>query len=170
MRLPKSSWRTMLTKLGYKPARHRRGARVSRSRDLRMESLETRELLTMDPIAEAGGPYTVPEGGTVVLDGSASYDPDGPNRIVSYAWDLDGDGSFGETGPDAVRGDETRIRPTFSAAGLDGPGTYSVGLKVTDLDGRTNLVADTATVSITNVAPTLSIDGAPTIQEGGALP
>ncbi len=138
-----------------------------------MESLETRQMLAVDPIAEAGGPYTVSEGGTLVLDGSASYDPDGPNRIVSYAWDLDGDGSFGETGPDAVRGDETRIRPTFLAAGLDGvgldgPGSYTVSLKVKDMDDRWSTSSDTVTISIANVAPTLSIDGAPTIQEGGA--
>src|SRR3712207_7501064 len=38
-----------------------------------------------------------------------------------YAWDLDGDGTFGETGVAAARGAETGPTPTFSAAGLAGP-------------------------------------------------
>jgi hypothetical protein len=48
----------------------------------------------------------VGEGGTVVLDGSASSDPDPLDSIALYEWDLDGDGVFGETGADAERGDE----------------------------------------------------------------
>ena len=71
------------------------------------------------PVAEANGPYTVPEGGSVTLDGSGSSDPD-PGDTLTYAWDLDGDDIYGETGADAA-GDETGATPTFSAAGLDGP-------------------------------------------------
>jgi hypothetical protein len=46
------------------------------------------------PTADAGGPYTVLDGGSVVLSGSAS-DPD-PGDILTYEWDLDGDGNYGE--------------------------------------------------------------------------
>lgn len=38
------------------------------------------------PVANAGGPYTVPEGGLVTLGGSGS-DADGD--ILAFAWDLD---------------------------------------------------------------------------------
>ena len=43
------------------------------------------------PVAEANGPYTVSEGGSVTLDGTGSHDPD-PGDTLTYAWDLDGDG------------------------------------------------------------------------------
>ncbi len=106
------------------------------------------------PFAEAGGPYTVAEGGSVQLNGSAST-----GTGLTYAWDLDGDGIYGETGAAATRGDETGATPTFLATGLDGPGTYTVSLRVTD--GSSNTATDTATINITNVAPTVSITGAP---------
>ncbi|WP_428938143.1 PKD domain-containing protein [Fontivita pretiosa] len=110
-------------------------------------------------VANAGGPYTVGEGGSVQLDGSGSS-----GSGLSYAWDLDGDGIFGESGTAATRGDETGATPTFNAAGLDGPATRTVSLRVTDSGGNT--ATDTATISITNVAPTLTISGADTVAEG----
>ena len=106
------------------------------------------------PTANAGGPYTVPEGGSVTLDGSQSTDPNQPASTLNYQWDLNGNGIFGETGTAATRGDETGINPTFSAAGLDGPGSYSVALRVTNNSGLTS--TSTATISITNVPPTVN--------------
>jgi hypothetical protein len=55
------------------------------------------EGFSLPPIAEAGGSYTVAEGSSVPLDGAASYVPD-PGDVLTYAWDLDGDGVYGETG------------------------------------------------------------------------
>lgn len=52
------------------------------------------------PIADPGGPYYGMVGDTIVFDGTASYDPDTTacggvvDSIVSWAWDLDGDGQF----------------------------------------------------------------------------
>ncbi len=54
------------------------------------------------PVADAGGPYSGKPGDTIWFNGCASYDPDtsqcagAMDSIVSYAWDLDGDGQFGE--------------------------------------------------------------------------
>jgi len=90
------------------------------------------------PSADAGGPYTVDEGGTVLLSASATDTEGGP---LSYAWDLDHDGTFETTGQSA----------TFSAAALDGPDVRTVSVRVTD-DGGLSDVAD-ATVTIGNVAP-----------------
>jgi hypothetical protein len=103
------------------------------------------------PTAEAGGPYNVPEGGSVMLDGSGSSDPDEPAAGLTYEWDLDGDAVFGEAG-------ETGATPTFSAAGLDGPTSRVVTLRVTDAGALA--ATDTATVNVTNVAPTVA---APTV-------
>jgi hypothetical protein len=43
------------------------------------------------PVADAGGPYSVSEGGVVQLSGAGSHDHDG--SIVSYEWDFNYDGS-----------------------------------------------------------------------------
>jgi hypothetical protein len=90
------------------------------------------------PTADAGGPYTVGEGGSVQLTASGT-DPE--NGQLTYAWDLDGNGTFETPGQTA----------TFSAAGLDGPSSQTVAVQVTD-DGGLKDTA-TATVEITNVAP-----------------
>ncbi|MCA9204730.1 MAG: cadherin-like domain-containing protein, partial [Planctomycetales bacterium] len=105
------------------------------------------------PTADAGGPYSVLEGGAVMLDGSNSLDSEQSTASLHYLWDLDGDGIFGETGGTAARGDEVGINPLFDAAGLDGPSSVTVTLRVTDDFGEFD--SDTATISITNVAPTL---------------
>ena len=103
------------------------------------------------PTANANGPYTIPEGGSAQLDGSGSTDPN-PDDALTYTWDMDGDGIFGETGVAAERGDETGITPTYNAAKLDGPALYQVSLRVTDPFGLFDEA--TAPVTITNVAPT----------------
>ena len=46
----------------------------------------------------------------MVLNGSGS-DPEGDP--LTFTWDLDGDGVFGETGLAADRGDEVGASPTF---------------------------------------------------------
>jgi len=107
------------------------------------------------PQANPDGPYTVPEGGSIPLDGSRSSDPDPGDTITRYEWDLDGDGVFGETGQTATRGDELGANPTFSAMGLDGPDTWTVWLRVTDdRGGRSSPVSSAITVK--NVTPLLA--------------
>jgi hypothetical protein len=109
------------------------------------------EKLNEPPVADAGGPYSVEEGSAVGLDASGSSDPDQPAATLIYAWDLDGDGNFGETGAAATRGDEVGVTPTFSAHDLDGPSTITVSLQVTDDKGLSTVV--TAEVHVSNVAP-----------------
>src|SRR5262245_57439861 len=92
----------------------------------------TKACRTTPPTANAAGPYAANEGGSVVLNGTGSSDPDQSSASLTYAWDLDGDNVFGETGAGATRGNETGSTPTFSAAGLDGPNSYIVKLRVTD--------------------------------------
>ena len=72
------------------------------------------------PVANAGGPYTVNEGSSIVLNGIGS-DPEG-NPVV-FAWDLDNDGQYD---------DATGANPTFSAAGIDGPASRNIGLEVSE--------------------------------------
>ncbi|HUE75030.1 MAG TPA: choice-of-anchor Q domain-containing protein [Pirellulaceae bacterium] len=96
------------------------------------------------PIVVAGGPYSVTEGSSVVLDASGSQsrqlDP-----ALSFAWDLDGDGEF-----DDAFGATT----TFSAANLDGPATVNAWVRVTDSVGLTS--EGTATIQVLNADPTIT--------------
>jgi Endonuclease/Exonuclease/phosphatase family len=87
------------------------------------------------PTANAGGPYTVAEGGSIVLAGG------GTGTGLTFTWDLDGNGTFETTGQN----------PTFSAAALDGPATRQVSLRVSD--GELTATSS-AVVQVTNVAPT----------------
>ena len=106
-----------------------------------------------EPVANPGGPYTVPDGGSIALDASASIDPDG--AITAYAWDFDNDGQF----DDAVG-----VNPSFSAANRDGPTTVTISLRVTDAGGLTHTAP--ATITVTNVAPTIALNGNPNVDEG----
>jgi hypothetical protein len=126
---------------------------------------KTVAILNTPPVADAGGPYGVAEGGTVLLDASASFDLEQEASTLTFAWDLDGDGIFGETGAAAGQGDEAGISPTFSAAGLDGPDEMAVPLLVTDDFGETDTA--NALISIFNAAPVLTLDAVAPIVEGG---
>jgi glucose/arabinose dehydrogenase len=82
---------------------------------------------------------------TVSFDGAGSSDPEG--HPLSYSWDLNGDGTFGDaTGPTASY--------TYTTAGV-----YHPSLRVTDDQGAT----DTASVTVTagNTAPAAVIDSPP---------
>ncbi|MFO0808193.1 MAG: PKD domain-containing protein [Gemmataceae bacterium] len=118
----------------------------------RTERFDVTVLPATPPTADAGGPYTVAEGSSLQLDATRTSDGAQPNPPLTYQWDRDGDGVFGETGATAARGDEVGIQPTFSAAGLDGPGSAVVRLRAINDAGAVSNIAS-ATVAITNVAP-----------------
>jgi len=99
------------------------------------------------PTVAAGGPYGVDEGGAVMLTATGT-DPDGD--LLTYAWDLNGDGQFDD-------GNEANVG--FSAAELDGPSQHVVAVRVTDPDGAT--ATATATVTVANVAPVVGAIVAP---------
>ncbi|MDF2731999.1 MAG: endonuclease/exonuclease/phosphatase family [Desertimonas sp.] len=88
------------------------------------------------PTADAGGPYTVAEGGSVVLSATGS---DANSDALTYAWDLDNNGSFETAGQS----------PTYTAG--DGPASATVRVQVSDGSATT---VDEATVNVSNVAPT----------------
>jgi hypothetical protein len=107
------------------------------------------------PTADAGGPYTVDEGGSIGLSGSGT---DVPSDTLTYAWDLDDDGFFD---------DATGQTPTFDASGLDGPTTVTVTLQVSDGDG--GVATDSAVVTVNNVAPTADAGGPYAVDEGDSV-
>ena len=85
------------------------------------------------PTVDAGGPYFVVEGGSVLVSAVGS-DPNG--GTLTYDWDLDNNGSFETQGQTA----------TFSAASLTAPGMHTIKVQVTDNGGLT--ATDSATVFV----------------------
>jgi hypothetical protein len=112
------------------------------------------------PTVDAGGPYTVVEGDSVTVTATGS-DPDGDT--LTYAWDLDNDGTFETTGQSA----------TFAAPADSAPATFTIKVQATDPGGLT--ATDSATVTVTwqftgFFAP---VDPAPTfnvVKAGQAVP
>lgn len=106
------------------------------------------------PVAAAGGPYTIAEGGTVALTGSGT---DVEGDPLSYSWDFDGDG---------VYDDATGTSPTFSASSLSGPSRTHIAVQVCDNHGACSTSA--SAVDITNVAPSVQFTGSASLAEAGA--
>jgi Ca2+-binding RTX toxin-like protein len=112
-------------------------------------------VLNLAPTANAGGPYLTFDDTPITLNGSGT-DPAGPaNDPLTFTWDLDNDGIFGETGGAAARGNEIGANPVFNPVGLVA-GSYAVHVQVSDGDGGVT----TATSSVQVLTQgTLLIDG-----------
>jgi predicted extracellular nuclease len=93
--------------------------------------------LNAAPSVDAGGPYSAVEGGSVLLSAQGS-DPDG--GALTFAWDLDGNGSFESAGREV------------SYTAVDGPQAATVRVQATDPTGMTAL--DEATLTVSNANPT----------------
>jgi CSLREA domain-containing protein len=118
-------------------------------------------LVNRAPNADAGGPYAIDEGDPLSLDASLSSDPD--EDSLTFTWDVNGDGVFG---------DATGATPTLSAAqladlGLADDGTFTVTVRVEDAQGGRDEASTTLTVN--NVAPTVDAGGDVTLEAGTAL-
>lgn len=109
------------------------------------------------PTVNAGGSYTVTEGGVVVVTAFGNDPEDG---TLAYEWDLDNDGTF-ETPGQSVN---------FSASGLSAPSSHIITVRVTDDGGLT--ATDQASVfvhySFSGFFP--PVDNLPTLNvvKGGA--
>jgi uncharacterized delta-60 repeat protein len=105
------------------------------------------------PVAMAGGPYTVNEGGSLSLDASASSDPQ--NSSLTYAWDVNGDGVFT---------DASGVQPTLSWAQLtalginDAAQTFAVQVQVTNAYGLST-ISPATTLTVQNTPPTAALSG-----------
>ena len=96
------------------------------------------------PVAFAGGPYTGFAGSPILLDGSASFDPDGSS--LTYRWVVSGTTIGALTG-------------ALTTATISAPGTYLVTMEVTDIFGATT--TDTATATIApNALPIATVNPA----------
>jgi len=108
------------------------------------------------PQVSAGGPYSVAAGSSVTLAATAS-DPGGD--AITYTWDVNGDGVFGElTG-------STPVVTTAQIAAL-GSGPHPISVRATDTEGA--LATATTTLDVT-APPTITTSGPYVFAEGVAL-
>ena len=122
-------------------------------------------LLKLPEVAKANGPYVVNANGTLHLNSSGSYDPDG-DVFSSIAWDLNNDGTYDVFGanPSVSYNDLTNVYHLL-------PGVHTIRLRVVD-DNRTDAGMygegfDTATLTIvSDIMKTLTVVSA----HGGASP
>src|SRR6185312_11605712 len=100
------------------------------------------------PVASISPSPSKPHAGeAVTLDGSASHYSGG--TITKYEWDLDGNGSY-----ETSTGSTPNVKTSFPA-----PGTYTVGLRVTDSDGATG--AATAKIEAGAFPPIAKVTASP---------
>lgn len=93
------------------------------------------------PVAEANGPYSAPEGSSIQFSAAGSSDPEG---IAMYAWDWNNDGIF----------DDSTAAETINYIYTDDYNGQAI------LRARSNageMSTDNAAVTISNVAPTVSL-------------
>jgi len=97
----------------------------------------------------AGGPYAIDEGGSLILTASASIDPEG--QTVSYSWDVNGDGTFG----DAIGQNPTLTWVQLNSVGItDGPSLIG-NLRVRATDGINIVTSSATSLIINNVNPVI---------------
>lgn len=97
-----------------------------------------------DPVAHAGGPYAVPLGGSITLNGGASL-PSHLQTIAAYDWDLNNDGTFGDiTGATPAAIGEAVLSSTWGM----GPGLNTIGLRITDSAAKTATAVTTVKIGL----------------------
>ncbi len=112
------------------------------------------------PVANPGGPYTIDQGSNLILDGSASSDPNIAcgDAIVSYEWDIGNDGTF-----EYSSAMPTITIPQADLISLPLETPITLGLRITDSLGASGTASTTITIqpsvtlSVTPVDPTINI-------------
>ncbi len=106
------------------------------------------------PVPNAGGPYSIHLGDSLIVNGSATTDPDinlgVGDGISQYVWDLGANGLF-----DGFGVTDTFTAAELASAGFTVPGQYALLLRVTDNFGASAF--DTTTFEILAPITTTSV-------------
>ncbi|GAA1950115.1 hypothetical protein GCM10009838_01520 [Catenulispora subtropica] len=103
---------------------------------------------TAAPVAAITDPGSVAAGGRYSLSAGGSFDPGG--EALTYAWDLDGSGTYATTSHG----------PVLNGIAAGAVGDHKVALRVTDTDGLVGFA--TATVHVVDAGPYTGVPQAPT--------
>lgn len=118
------------------------------------------------PVARLGGSGTLTAGNNLSLHTSGTTAPSG-RTIVSYSWDLDGDGTFGD-GSYTASSLNIPWATMASNYGFEPGGSYVVAVKVTDNMGASDVATFAVNVRHTSL-PEARIGGDATISAGNSL-
>ncbi len=112
------------------------------------------------PVADAGGPYSIHEGDSLVLTAGPSFDPEG--TAITYAWDVDNDGQYDDaTGATAtLTWDQLKALTTP----IQDNGVRTIRVQVRDASGQST--TDSAALTVVNTAPTVTLSGPTNITSG----
>ncbi len=120
------TFKDYLTAFHNTPATAYNAADTPIPQDVRIQILPLKAVDTVipSPTVSAGGTYSVIEGSSVTLAATGS---DVNGNTLTYAWDLDNDGSFETTGQSV----------TFPAELLSAPSIYTIKVQGADVGGLT---------------------------------
>jgi len=107
-----------------------------------------------NPVADAGGPYTVFPNGSLQLDGSGSLPSDG-ETLTAYDWDLKNNNDFDDVTGDSPTPAAISFADLQSLYGMS-LGENTIQLVVTDSASKTSAIA-TTTVNLVNLDAQLGI-------------
>jgi hypothetical protein len=113
------------------------------------------------PTADTGGPYVITEGNGLTLNAGASFDPD--QDPLTYTWDVNGDGVFG----DAVGVSPTLTWAQLQALGIADDGSFAVSVRVDD--GRGLSATASTTLTVKNAPPIVTAGPNVIISEGSTF-
>lgn len=112
-------------------------------------TVNVKNFVNRAPIAVVPVDFWANLGETIVLDGSASYDPDPVGQVLSYAWQQ-------VAGPEVVLTGADSAQPSFSATAV---GSYTFVLTVNDGELASTPVELTVSVSEGGVANNILVNG-----------
>ena len=135
-------------------ARRSAAAKLAAAVGYGFERLEQRALFNGSAIANPGGPYTVNEGSSITLDGSASTD-NGP--ITGYKWDLN---YTNNNFVASVTSPQATLNYTAGAAIPQ----RVIALEVMAADGTSSVA--TTTLTTNDVLPTITVTGGGQVARG----
>ncbi|MCK6570856.1 PKD domain-containing protein [Myxococcota bacterium] len=134
---------------------------VEDTTNLRNRDTATLNVYPVNPIAVAtANPNPAACGDTITFDGRASDHAHPDIRVVSWAWDLDGDGQYDD-------GAGQTVTQAFNRFTFNQP--IRVGLQVTDSSGNVGTTSLDVSVEAGNHAPVATPGGPYTIVRGDAL-
>jgi hypothetical protein len=114
----------------------------------------TLSVANVDPTADAGGPYSGNEGSAIQLSGSGNDAGSNDVAGLTYKWTVNTSGI--DAGGACTFDDDTKKDAKVTCTDDSGAGTFTLSLVVKDDDNGTS-AASTANLTVSNVAPTMSI-------------